>query len=343
MDSLRVDTGMLRQTGAYLRRVATEFAQQVRSERVAEATAHPGLAGAVRRLRRHLERRRQKMLTDLAYLRPPRPRRPTLSTTWTPNSAAHFSAMFLLGQSGVAASAAAPVEEFVSDDRGPGGVPPGRLASSRCSRSRARQPTGRRPRRCALQRRRRGDQLRCRGPAPPRRRHRHAQRRGQCGCRAQMETSPRTSPGRSSDTRLPAMPYAGTRPRWISRRATPCVHYCAPATPRTRWLAPPLGSRLRRAPSCHPRSSPPTCVLLWPCRPKVRSFSAAHSVCSTKQSSPMAKPGRGQSIRSTTVGRATGSATPGGTGSRARRWTCCSSCPGRPTWWSPWAPACWRW
>ncbi len=211
MDSLRVDTGMLRQTGAYLRRVATEFAQAgSNSERVRRGQAHPGLAGAVRAFADTWDRRRQKMLTDLADL--------AAATTATADTFDYVDAELgrallgqtPLGQSGVAASAAAPVEELRLTTVGQAGYrpvdwhplaaadprPAAHWSSAKALRTTA--PSPRRsaplPRACAAS-----------PPTPPC----AATRSVRSALR--WETSPRTSPGRSSDTRLPAMPYAGTR------------------------------------------------------------------------------------------------------------------------------------
>lgn len=105
MGSLRVDTGILRQTGADLRRVAAEFAQAgANSDCVAEAIAHPGLAGAVRAFADTWDRRRQEMLADLAEL--------AAATTATAEGIDHVDAELgraLLGQASPGQSGSAPL------------------------------------------------------------------------------------------------------------------------------------------------------------------------------------------------------------------------------------------
>jgi hypothetical protein len=69
MDQLRVDTGLLRETGAKLRFVATEFEHaNVRSDDAAEATGHSGLGEAVRSFAHNWDDRRAKMVKNIATL-----------------------------------------------------------------------------------------------------------------------------------------------------------------------------------------------------------------------------------------------------------------------------------
>lgn len=69
MDRLRVDTGVLRETGAELRFVATEFEQaNVNSDEAAGAVGHPGLAEAVRSFAHNWDDRRKKLVEKIGKL-----------------------------------------------------------------------------------------------------------------------------------------------------------------------------------------------------------------------------------------------------------------------------------
>lgn len=60
MDGLRVDTAVLRETGANLRRIAEEFAAaNANSDEVSDAIGHRGLAGAVRSFAHNWDDRRE--------------------------------------------------------------------------------------------------------------------------------------------------------------------------------------------------------------------------------------------------------------------------------------------
>lgn len=68
-DGLTVDSQMLRETGASLRRIAEEFAEaNLNSDEVAGAIAHRGLAGAVRSFAHNWDDRRERMLRSIADL-----------------------------------------------------------------------------------------------------------------------------------------------------------------------------------------------------------------------------------------------------------------------------------
>lgn len=66
---LNVDTEVLREAGASLRIVATEFEHaNARSDAAAEATGHSGLAERVREFAHNWDDRRGKMLENVAAL-----------------------------------------------------------------------------------------------------------------------------------------------------------------------------------------------------------------------------------------------------------------------------------
>ncbi|MPZ66623.1 MAG: hypothetical protein GEU83_14300 [Pseudonocardiaceae bacterium] len=66
---LRVDTALLREAGAGLRFVATEFQHaNARSDDAADATGHPELAEAVRSFAHSWDDRRAKMVENIAAL-----------------------------------------------------------------------------------------------------------------------------------------------------------------------------------------------------------------------------------------------------------------------------------
>jgi hypothetical protein len=69
MADLGIDTQVLRDTGAALRLVATEFAQaNARSEALADALGHRGLAERVRELAHGWEQRRDEVVDGIVHL-----------------------------------------------------------------------------------------------------------------------------------------------------------------------------------------------------------------------------------------------------------------------------------
>lgn len=69
MDTLRVDTGLLRTAGAQLRVVATEFHHaNANSDDAAEAIGHRDLADAVRSFAHNWDDRRAKMIEKIDTL-----------------------------------------------------------------------------------------------------------------------------------------------------------------------------------------------------------------------------------------------------------------------------------
>jgi hypothetical protein len=69
MDTLRVDTALLRTAGTQLRVVAEEFQQaNANSDDAAEAIGHPGLAEAVRSFAHNWDDRRAKMVEKIGTL-----------------------------------------------------------------------------------------------------------------------------------------------------------------------------------------------------------------------------------------------------------------------------------
>ena len=69
MSDLVLDTGRLREAGAALRIVATEFEHaNARSDQAADATGHDGLADRVREFAYNWDDRRAKMLAGIAGL-----------------------------------------------------------------------------------------------------------------------------------------------------------------------------------------------------------------------------------------------------------------------------------
>ncbi|MGH3826454.1 MAG: hypothetical protein ACRDQX_04665 [Pseudonocardiaceae bacterium] len=69
MDTLRVDTDLLRAAGSQLRVVATEFQQaNANSDDAADAIGHRGLADAVRSFAHNWDNRRAKMVEKIGTL-----------------------------------------------------------------------------------------------------------------------------------------------------------------------------------------------------------------------------------------------------------------------------------
>lgn len=68
-DQLRVDTKLLREAGASLRVVATEFEHaNANSEDVADAVGHHGLAGKIHEFADNWDDKRGKMMEDIQQL-----------------------------------------------------------------------------------------------------------------------------------------------------------------------------------------------------------------------------------------------------------------------------------